>query len=84
YRLGESAKFDQKSGSLGDNRVVVEAFETIKDNLKAVDIRLDQTTYQLGRQLTFDPKTEQFVGDDQANQLLTRPYRAPFIVPDKV
>ncbi|MCA9221931.1 MAG: Gfo/Idh/MocA family oxidoreductase [Planctomycetales bacterium] len=84
YRLGESAKFDQKSGSLGDNRVVVEAFETIKDNLKAVDIRLDQTTYQLGRQLTFDPKTEQFVGDDQANQLLTRPYRAPFVVPDKV
>jgi hypothetical protein len=31
--------------------------------------------------LRFDPQHEQFMGDDQANALLTRPYRDPFIVP---
>ena len=29
-------------------------------------------------------KTEKFVNNDKANQLLTRPYREPFVVPEKV
>lgn len=33
---------------------------------------------RLGRKLTFDPATEKFVGDDQANQFLARPARAGF------
>jgi len=28
--------------------------------------------------------TEKFIGDDQANQLLTRPPRPPFVVPEQV
>ncbi len=32
----------------------------------------------------FDPVAERFVDDGDANRLLTRPYRAPFVVPDKV
>jgi predicted dehydrogenase len=39
---------------------------------------------RLGRSLNFDPKTEKFVGDDEANQYLGRNYRAPFIVPEVV
>jgi hypothetical protein len=37
--------------------------------------------------LRFDPATEQVVGDDEANRLLSggdRGYRAPFLVPDEV
>ena len=36
--------------------------------------------------LTFDPETERFVGEfsQQANQLVSREYRAPFVVPEKV
>ena len=45
---------------------------------------LGNISYRLGRQLEFDPKTEQFIGDEEANAMLTRKYRAPFIVPDKV
>jgi len=41
-------------------------------------------SYRLGRQLTFDPVTERFVGDEQANAMVTRQYRAPFVVPEKV
>jgi hypothetical protein len=42
--------------------------------------------YRLGRTLTFDPKTELFVGDGakEANQFVTREYRAPFVVPEQV
>jgi predicted dehydrogenase len=33
---------------------------------------------KLGRPLTWDPKTERFVNDDQANSMLSRPERAPY------
>ncbi|MBM3335484.1 Gfo/Idh/MocA family oxidoreductase [Candidatus Sumerlaeota bacterium] len=45
---------------------------------------LGNIAFRVGRQLKFDPKTEKFVGDEEANALLTRNYRAPYIVPEKV
>jgi len=37
---------------------------------------------QTGRTLTWDPKNGRVVGDDEANALLARPYRAPWVHPD--
>ena len=37
-----------------------------------------------GRNLDFDPVAEKFMNDEAANQLLTRDYREPYVVPDKV
>ena len=37
---------------------------------------------QVGRTLTFDPKAEKFVNDAEADKLLTREYRKPFVVPE--
>ncbi|MFN4147250.1 MAG: Gfo/Idh/MocA family protein [Runella sp.] len=45
---------------------------------------LGNIAYRLGRKLNFDPMTEKFVNDKEANALLTRKYRAPFVVPEKV
>ena len=45
---------------------------------------LGNISYRLNRQLTFDPETEKFVGDAEADKMLTRKYREPFVVPDKV
>ena len=45
---------------------------------------LGNIAFRLGRQLQFDPTTERFVGDDDANAMLTRPYRAPYVVPERV
>lgn len=84
YRLGEPVPFNRRANSLGDNAEIVSAFDAIKENLQAVDVKLDDVTYQLGRTLTLDPKTERFVGDEEANRLLTRSYRAPFVVPETV
>jgi predicted dehydrogenase len=36
---------------------------------------------KLGRSLAFDPATRQVRGDDEANQFLLRPYRAPWVHP---
>jgi predicted dehydrogenase len=48
-------------------------------------VHLANISYRLGgRSLNFDKTTEKFVNDPEADALLTRPYRAPFIVPDKV
>lgn len=38
----------------------------------------------MGAFLTMEPRTERFTGNDKANQLLTRDYRKPFVVPEKV
>ena len=46
--------------------------------------RLANLSYILGRELRFDCHSEQFIDDNQANSYLTRDYRYPFVVPDKV
>jgi hypothetical protein len=50
-------------------------------------VHLANASYRLGRALRFDPDTEQVVGDDEANRLLSdsdRGYRPPFLIPDEV
>lgn len=43
---------------------------------------LANLSMRLGRSLTWDPATHRVVGDDEANQLLCRPYRAPWVHPE--
>ncbi|HON01229.1 MAG TPA: gfo/Idh/MocA family oxidoreductase, partial [Acidobacteriota bacterium] len=50
----------------------------------AVLCHLANISYRLGRSLRFDPATERFVGDEEADAMLSRRYREPFVVPDKV
>ena len=86
YRLGQKVPFIRKTAALGDNREVVQTFENLSQNIQAVGVKLEETTYQLGRVLSFDPKHERFVGDGamEANAFLTRDYRKPYMVPEKV
>jgi len=86
FRLGQTVPMDKAAGALGDNKQVVKSFDDLRENLKAVDAKLADANYTLGPKLAFDAKTERFTGEgaDAANPLLSRPYRAPFVVPDKV
>ncbi len=52
--------------------------------LAASIAHLGNISYRLGRTLHFDPTKELFIGDKEANAMLTRKYRVPFIVPEKV
>jgi hypothetical protein len=47
-------------------------------------VHLANVSYRVGRTLHFDAKTMKCIGDDEANKLLTRDYRKPFVVPEKV
>jgi hypothetical protein len=84
YRLGEDVPFNEATKALGDNKEVVATFEWIRDVLKENKYDFEKGTYRLGRVLEFDPQEEKFVSDPEADELLTRPYRAPFVVPEKV
>jgi len=85
YRLGEQVPFGQKYEALGECPQVKESIKAIEANLDgALEMDLAKATYTLGPKLDFDPQAERFVDNDQANALLTRAYRDPFIVPEKV
>lgn len=88
YRLGvgDPKNYDKARSLAGTNKEVVAALEKIRDNCKAFGIPTDEMTWTIGPVLTFDPKTEKFTGDqaEAANKLLTREYRAPFVVPENV
>ena len=51
---------------------------------KEQPLKLQEMTYQLGPKLDFDPGSETFGSNRQANQYLTRDYRKPFVVPQQV
>jgi hypothetical protein len=41
-------------------------------------------SYRTGRKLTFDPVSEMFVNNPEANGLVKRKYREPYVVPAQV
>jgi predicted dehydrogenase len=63
---------------------LAEATGRMMDHLKANKVDLAQTPLTQGVPLTLVPGQEKFTGEfaAQANPLLTRQYRAPFVVPD--
>jgi predicted dehydrogenase len=83
-RLGHEVPFDKKSKAFGDDKAACETLSRMEEHLKENGLASNGLNYQLGRTLTFDAATESFVGDAQANELLTRPYRPPYLVPDRM
>jgi hypothetical protein len=47
-------------------------------------VHLANISYRVGRTLQFDPETYTCKGDEEANALFRRKYRAPFEVPQLV
>ena len=68
----------------GDQMDACEAFGRFEQYLADNALKLREMTYRLGPRLEFDPTTERFTSDGRANGLLTRDYREPFVVPDRV
>lgn len=84
YRLGEEVPFREGGKAFGDDKDACEVFERMQEHLKSNQVPLDGATYRLGRKLTIDPAKEVFRGDAEANALLTRNYRSPYIVPASI
>lgn len=84
YRLGRQESPDAIREKIKGDRDAAETFDRMKEHLAANDVDLNDTKAALGPVLKMDPRSEKFIGNDKANELLTRPYRAPFVVPARV
>jgi predicted dehydrogenase len=84
YRLGEDVPYRKAESAFGADKEARETLARMEAHLKEAAVPLDGLKHRLGRTLTFDAQTESFVGDAEANRLLTRAYRAPFVVPDRL
>jgi len=58
--------------------------DILEGHLSAALGHLGVISYRTGKKLEFNPETEKFVHDPEADKLLTRKYREPFVVPEKV
>jgi predicted dehydrogenase len=83
YRIGTDSSSDQIREDIKGNKDSLEAFERFQNHLSANAVSLKKTPAVLGPCLKMDSKKERFFGNfsRQANKLLTRNYRKPFIVP---
>ncbi len=84
YRLGKNQSPDAIREQIHANSAMSESFARMVEHLGANGVDFAKTPVTLGAALEFDPKTEKFTGSDAANALLTRDYRKPFVVPDKI
>jgi len=84
YRLGETASVDSIKAAFGDDPVIANAVNDVMQNTTDALPGLTDPQYTLGPKLAFNPQTETFVSNTAADKLLTREYRAPYIVPENV
>ena len=84
YRLGETASADSIKAAFGDDPVIAKAVNDVMQNTTDALPGLTDPQYTLGPNLAFNPQTETFVNNPAADKLLTREYRAPYIVRDNV
>jgi predicted dehydrogenase len=89
---------DEKHGEGDDTAVHMENFLAAVRSRKREDLHADvevgvmsanlvhlaNASYRVKRELKYDEATHKFVNDKEADAYLTRHYRAPYVVPEKV
>ena len=58
--------------------------DILEGHMSTTIMHLGNIAYRTGRTLTFNPRSEKFINDDDANSYLTRKYRHPYVLPDKI
>ncbi|NQU23758.1 MAG: Gfo/Idh/MocA family oxidoreductase [Candidatus Nealsonbacteria bacterium] len=86
YRIGRQATPDAIREAIGGEPQLAETFARLEEHLAANRIDLAKESLVLGPVLTMDPRTERFVGafSKEANALISREYREPFVVGEHV
>jgi predicted dehydrogenase len=84
YRLGNKLSPAAMLDAVNGNSELAESLGRMEAHLGANLVDLYQTPLVMGAVLKMNPRTEQFTNNHEANQLLTREYRKPFVVPEKV
>jgi predicted dehydrogenase len=93
--FGKERVAGEKGSGLGDHySAFISAISSNDQKLAQGDIKdgfyscalmhLGNISYRLGKTLEFDPEKMKFINAPEADEMLTRKYREPFVVPDKV
>jgi len=84
YRLGETAPVDSIKKAFGEDPIIQKAVGDVIKNTADALPELKAPQWTLGPTLAFDAEKEKFVNSADADKLLTRDYRAPYVVPENV
>ena len=90
YRLGQNhtnGEAIERLKAIKCNDDVQETLDRVVTHLADNKVKVGQDPqFRLGERLEFNPEKETFQGNSEADTLLTRDYRAPFVVPaeDKI
>jgi hypothetical protein len=85
YRLGKVASTNEIRERIGGRKDLRNVYEGFREHLAKLGIDIDKSVVA-GPMLTMDSQTERFTGEfsAEANALLSREYRKPFVVPEKI
>ncbi len=83
YRTGRHLKPEEIRDQINGSNQLAEPFGRFREHLARNSVDLEKTPAQFGAPLKFNATTERFTGENSeaANKLLSRDYRAPFVVP---
>lgn len=84
YRLGQAAGPDEIRQRIKGDRDAVNTFNRMADHLARNNVDLNKTKATLGRFLKMDAAQEKFIDCSEADEMCTRQYRKPFVVPTQV
>jgi hypothetical protein len=84
YQIGRAITPGELAERIEGNTLTAEATGRMVEHLKVHGVDFEKTPLTLGAPLMVNPHKEHFTGEfsDTANPLLTRKYRAPFVVPE--
>jgi predicted dehydrogenase len=80
YRLGKKSDPEAIREKIKADKEATDSFDRMVEHLGKNGVDLEKEQLALGEHLKMDPKKEKFIGNAEANQLLTREYRKPFEV----
>ena len=85
HQLGEKLAAPAIADRIKSDPMVSDSFERMAAHLRANDVKVDnEATITMGPWLELDPMSETFTNNSQANELLSRKQREPFVVPELV
>ncbi len=86
YRVGKAASLEQVNDVINKDAQVLDSLERTRQHLSANGVELKDAGLTIGPKLTMDSDKEQFTGQfaKEANTLVKRKYRKPFVIPEKV
>jgi len=83
YRMGENRPFEPRQNVFGDSANAQNTMVMMEEHLAENGVNLRSANLKVGPRLTVHPTNENFPGNEAANRMLTREYRAGFVVPPR-